>query len=79
MDVKQEQSKDEKTLFPELFTQYISDMTIEVEGIKIKSMRNDFQGINENLARINSAIMGIMDAILDLAEKDSSYVKLVKS
>ncbi len=61
---------DEKRIsYSELFTQYLSDITLEVEGIKIKSDRNDIQGINEHVARINSALLGIMDTKLDLAEK----------
>lgn len=66
----QELYHDEKRIsFAELFTQYISDITLEVEGIKVKSMRNDIEGINEHVARINSALMGITDAKLELAER----------
>ena len=55
--------------FSELFTQYLSDVTLEIEAIKVKSMRNDIQGINDHVARINSALLGIMDAKLELAER----------
>jgi hypothetical protein len=55
--------------FAEMFTEYLSDITLEVEGIKVKSMNNDIQGINEHVARINAALLGIVDAKLDLAEK----------
>jgi hypothetical protein len=66
----QELSNNEKRVsFAELFTQYLSDITLEVEGIKVKSMRDDIQGINEHVARINSALLGIMDAKLELAER----------
>ena len=61
--------KDERNTYADLFTQYLSDIIIEVEGIKIKADRNDIKGINEHIARINSALMGIMDTKLDLAEK----------
>ncbi len=62
-------TKDERNTYADLFTQYLSDITIEVEGIKIKAERNDIKGINKHVARINSALVGIMDAKLDLAEK----------
>ncbi len=77
--MRQEPPNDEKPTFSELFTQYVSDMTIAVERIKVRNMRNDIQGINEDLARINSAIMGIIDAKLELAERNSSNAKLVAS
>lgn len=68
--MKQELSHNEERIsFSELFTQYLSDITIEVEGIKVKSMRDDIQGINEHIARINSALFGIMEAKLELAER----------
>lgn len=54
--------------FSELFTEYLSDITLEVEGIKVKAQRNDIEGIKEHLARISSALLAIMDAKLDLAE-----------
>ena len=66
----------EKVTFSELFTQYVSDMTIAVERIKVRNMRNDIQGINEDITRINSAIRGIMDAKLELAERASSNTEL---
>lgn len=67
--------------FTELFTQYISDITLEVEGIKVKSMRDDIQGINTHIARINSALLGIMDAKLELVERysdTSNFSKIAK-
>jgi hypothetical protein len=73
IDMTQELVHYEKRIsFAELFTQYISDITLEVEGIKVKSMRNDIQGINEHVKRINSALLGIMDAKLELAERCDS-------
>ena len=62
-------AKENGTSFAELFTQYISDITLEVEGIKVKNMKNDIQGINEHIDRINSALLGIVDAKLELAER----------
>ena len=69
----------EKVTFSELFTQYVSDMTIAVERIKVRNMRHDIQGINEDITRINSAIRGIMDAKLELAERAFSNTELAAS
>ncbi len=54
--------------FSEIFTEFLSDITLEVEAIKIKAMRKDVEGIKEHVERINSALSGITDAKLDLAE-----------
>jgi hypothetical protein len=62
-------ASEKRVSYGELFTQYLSDITLEVEGIKIKSVKNDMKGINEHISRINSALLGIMDAKLELAEK----------
>lgn len=72
MDLNPKQTDTKKTSFSELFTQCVSDITIEVEKIKIKNMRSDFQGINGNISRINSALMRIMDARLEILEKGQS-------
>lgn len=53
----------------EVFTQYLSDIALEVEAIKLRNIKNDADGVNEHLARINSALDGIMEAKLALAEK----------
>ncbi|MDE1726743.1 MAG: hypothetical protein KGH89_05705 [Thaumarchaeota archaeon] len=58
-----------KTSFSDVFTQYISDITLEVEAMKLRNLRNDAEGVNEHLARIENALSGIMDAKLALAEK----------
>ena len=65
----EQQSNYAEIPFSELFTHYVSDITMAVERIKVKDIRNDIQGINENIAKINSAIIGIMDAKLELEEK----------
>ncbi|MGI0073809.1 MAG: hypothetical protein ACREA3_08355 [Nitrosotalea sp.] len=60
---------DEKGLsFSETFTQYLSDISLEVEAIKLRNIKNDAEGVNEHLDRINNALKGIMDAKLALAE-----------
>ena len=53
----------------EVFTQYISDISLEVEAIKLRNLKNDADGIEEHLARIESALSGIMEAKLTLAER----------
>ncbi len=53
----------------EVFTQYLSDIALEVEAIKLRNIKNDADGVNEHLARIDSALTGIMDAKLSLAER----------
>ena len=55
--------------FSDVFVDCVSDITLEVEAIKSKKMRNDIQSINEHLDRINRALLGIVDAKLALAEK----------
>lgn len=59
----------ESPTFSEIFTQHVSDISLEVEAIKLRNLRNDADGINEHLARIESALVGIMEAKLALAEK----------
>ena len=60
------------TTFSDVFVDCVSDITLEVEAIKSKKMRNDIQSINEHLDRINRALLGIVDAKLSLAEKSTS-------
>lgn len=59
-------------MFSDVFVDCVSDITLEVEAIKSKKMRNDIQSINEHLDRINRALLGIVDAKLALAEKSST-------
>ena len=60
------------TTFSDVFVDCVSDITLEVEAIKSKKMRNDIQSINEHLDRINRALLGIVDAKLALAERSTS-------
>lgn len=55
--------------FSDIFTQHVSDISLEVEAIKLRNLKNDAEGINEHLARIDSALIGIMEAKLALVEK----------
>lgn len=53
----------------EVFTQHISDISLEVEAIKLRNLKKDTDGIEEHLARIESALSGIMEAKLAIAER----------
>lgn len=53
----------------ELFDKHISDLVLEVEGIKQKALRNNLSEISEYIARMDAIFLEIMDAKLDLAEK----------
>ena len=55
--------------FSEAFTEYLSDITLEVEAIKLRSLKNDIKGINEHLARIENALWDIANAKMALAER----------
>ncbi len=55
--------------FSELFTECLSDITLEVEAIKLRSLKSDIKGINEHLARIENTLWDIANAKLALAER----------
>ncbi|MGB6463967.1 MAG: hypothetical protein WA799_06150 [Nitrosotalea sp.] len=55
--------------FADVFTQYLSDITLEVEAMKLRSLKNDVDSVNEHLARIENALWQITNAKLALAEK----------
>ncbi|MDE1762829.1 MAG: hypothetical protein KGH88_01110 [Thaumarchaeota archaeon] len=55
--------------FSEAFTEYLSDITLEVEAIKLRSLKSDIKGINEHLARIENTLWDIANAKLTLAER----------
>ena len=57
--------------FSEAFTECLSDITLEVEAIKLRSLKNDIKGINEHLARIENALWDIANAKIALAERVS--------
>ena len=54
--------------FSEIFTAYLSDISLEVEAIKLRNMKSDAEGVNEHLVRIDNALKGIITARLTLAE-----------
>ena len=53
----------------EIFNQHLSELILEVEGIKLKSIRNDIEGIQDHIGRMNTVLVEIMDARMDLADK----------
>lgn len=55
--------------YSELFTEYLSDITLEIEGMKISALRNDIDRIKVHIERINNAVLAIMDTKLDMAER----------
>lgn len=54
--------------FSEIFTEYLSDISLEVEAIKSRNMRKDEEVINEHLARIENSLKDIMYTKLALVE-----------
>jgi len=52
----------------ELFNQHLSDLVLEIEGIKIRAERNDIAVIKDHLERMNAILLEIMDAKMGLAE-----------
>ena len=60
------------TTFSETFSEYISDIALEVEGIRLKMFWKEMDGVNTRLDRINSALLGIMDAKLALAKNSNN-------
>lgn len=59
--------------FSDAFSQYISDIQLEVDGIRLKMFWKEMDGIDTRINRINSALLGIMDAKLALAKKSSGF------
>jgi len=51
------------------FNQHLSELILEVEGIKLRAEKNDMGGIKEHLDRMNAILLEFMDARMDLVEK----------
>lgn len=51
------------------FNQHLSELILEVEGIKLRAEKNDIEGIKEHLERMNAILLEFMDARMDLVEK----------
>ncbi len=66
-------SNKQDTTFADMFAEYISDITLEVEGIKLKMFWKEMDGVNTRLERINSALLGIMDAKIALAKNSNNF------
>lgn len=61
------------TTFSEAFEEYISDIALEVEGIRLKMFWKEMDGINTRIDRINNALLGIMDAKMSLAKNSNNF------
>ena len=58
----------EKISSEETMTQYLSDIRLELEAIKVHAWKNSDQILLNKIERINTALLGMMDITLDLAE-----------
>ena len=58
----------EKISSEETMTQYLSDIRLEPEAIKVHAWKNSDQILLNNIERIDTALLGMMDITLDLAE-----------
>lgn len=61
------------TTFSEAFEEYISDIALEVEGIRLKMFWKEMDGINTRIDRINNALLGIMDAKMSLVKNSNNF------
>jgi hypothetical protein len=51
------------------FNEYLSDIRIEVEILKVRTSQRNNEGVQERISRIDRAISGITDIILEYVEK----------
>ena len=52
----------------ETMTQYLSDIRLELEAIKVHAWKNSDQILLNKIERIDTSLLGMMDITLDLAE-----------
>ena len=52
---------------------YLSDIKIEVEMMKVRSWRNKDKESLDKLSKIDDAVSGIMNELLELAEKQERF------
>ena len=52
----------------ETMTQYLSDIRLELEAIKVHAWENSDQILLNKIERIDTSLLGMMDLTLDLAE-----------
>jgi hypothetical protein len=53
------------------FNKYLSDIRIEVEILKVKTSQRDKEEMQKHISRIDEAISGITDMLLEYVEKSS--------
>ena len=51
------------------FNKYLSDIRIEVEILKVRTSQRDNKGVQERISKIDRAISGITDMLLEYVEK----------
>jgi hypothetical protein len=51
------------------FNKYLSDIRIEVEILKVRTSQRDSKWVQERISRIDRAISGITDILLEYAER----------
>jgi hypothetical protein len=56
------------------FNKYLSDIRIEVEILKVRTSQRDNEGVQERISRIDRAISGITDMLLEYVEKSGKRV-----
>lgn len=51
------------------FNKYLSDIRIEVEILKVRTSQRDNKGVQERILKIDRAISGITDMLLEYVEE----------
>lgn len=65
----QDNTSYEKTEYhDELFNEYLSDITLEIEGLIVKASKNDIDGMMDHWARIHNYLLEIKYTQLDISE-----------
>jgi len=59
-----------------IFNRHLSELILEVEGIKLKALRNDIDGIEEHIERMNALLLEITDARMNIPEKYGKFMNL---
>jgi hypothetical protein len=55
------------------FNKYLSDIRIEVEILKVRTSQRDDKGVQERISKIDRAISGITDMLLEYVEKSGKH------
>jgi hypothetical protein len=60
--------------YPGQISQFLLDVTKQVDEIKEKASRDDISGIYDNLEVINLTLYGLLNEKFELAERSASYI-----